>query len=309
MVFVAISITNEKVAAPDRAALVGIFLIPLIWGIGFPLTHNAVARIDPGLYAFLRSLVALLALLPFALPAVLKANRRTVIGGLILGCFSALNILGQSYALSYVSSATTAFLVCLNIVFIPFVMYALGQGAPSKIDLWSVVIGLIGAYIILGPKFNNFSVGYLWGGLAAFAIAMTISIIGKLTSGTVAINRLALSFYQILFGLLAMLYFPFTRSWEPVLEGSVLIAVLFMGMFSTALAIYLQTKFQQRVGGTRTSLIFNLDLVFASLFGLLNKEALSLSQIIGGSVIFLASMLEPTVGSLKKILARVSHRH
>lgn len=301
----AISITSEKAPASDRSALLGIFLIPLIWGIGFPLTHNAVSRIDPGLYAFLRSLVALIALFPFALPKVMKANRRTLLGGIVLGCFSALNILGQSYALSYVSSATAAFLVSLNIVFIPFVMYALGQGAPSKIDLWSVAIGLAGAYIILGPKFDNFSAGYLWGGLAAFAIAVTISVISKLTSGASSVNRLALSFYQILFGMLAMLYFPLTKSWEPVLDGKVMVALLFMGVFSTALAIYLQTRFQQRVGGTRTSLIFNLDLVFASLFGLINKEALSFGQVVGGSVIFLASMLDPAVKIFRKALGKI----
>jgi len=223
---------------------------------------------------------------------------------MVLGFFSALNILGQSYALSYVSSATAAFLVSLNIVFIPFALYLLGLGAPSRTDLWSVVIGLLGAYIILGPTFGNFSIGYLWGALAAFAIAMTISTIGKLTAGTVVINRLALSFYQILFGMLPMLYFPLTKSWAPVVEGQVIVAVLFMGVFSTALAMYLQTRFQQRVGGTRTSLIFNLDLVFAGLFGLINKEALSMSQIVGGSVIFLASMVEPLAGLLKKKFGR-----
>ena len=56
-----------------------------------------------------------------------------------------------------------------------------------------------------------------------------------------------------------------------------------------------------RVGSTRTSVIFNLDLVFASLFGLLNKEPLSSAQVVGGAIIFLASMLESTQSLLKKL--------
>lgn len=30
-----------------------IFLIPVIWGLGFPITHNAVSQVDAGIYAFL----------------------------------------------------------------------------------------------------------------------------------------------------------------------------------------------------------------------------------------------------------------
>ncbi|MFF9017974.1 DMT family transporter [Streptomyces sp. NPDC014870] len=278
----------------DRVALAAIFAIPLIWGIGFPLTHNAVEVVDPGLYAFARSLVATVALLPFALPVALRASRKAVLGGLVLGLFSALNIVSQSYALHYLSSASTAFCVTMCIVFIPFVSAALGQGWPSKVDLASVVVGVIGAFIVLGPDLDDISVGYLWGGLAAFAIAMTISIIGKLTSEPESgqVDRLALGFFQVLFGTLALLYFPFKRDLAPLTETRVWIAVVFMGVLSTALAIYLQTRYQRRVGSARTSVIFNLDLVFASLFGLVNRESLSLSQIFGGAVIFLASMLE-----------------
>ncbi|MGW4160207.1 DMT family transporter [Streptomyces sp. NPDC004788] len=288
----------------DRVALLAIFSIPLIWGIGFPLTHNAVAVVDPGLYAFARSLVAMVAMLPFALPVALRANRKAVLGGLVIGLFSALNIISQSYALHYLSSASTAFCVTMSIAFIPFIMPLLGQGRPSKMDLASVAVGIVGALIVLGPDLDDLSVGYLWGAFAAFAIAMTICLIGKLTSGPGEVNRLALGFFQILFGTVALLYFPFQRDLEPLTHTNVWIAIVFMGVMSTALAIYLQTRFQRRVGNARTSVIFNLDLVFASLFGLVNREALGLSQIVGGAVIFLASMLEGTRDLLVKMFRK-----
>ena len=290
---------SEK--AKDRVAFWAIFAIPLIWGIGFPLTHNAVAHIDPGLYAFARSLVAVLALLPFALPFVLKANRRTVIGGLLLGGFSALNIVSQSYALSYLSSASTAFCVTLSVVFIPFVMLAMRQGMPSRIDIVSVLIGLVGAYVFLGAQLDGLNIGYAWGLAAAFAIAMNICIVGKLTSQQSGIHRLALAFFQLLFGTVALAWFPFNRPLEPLVRTEVWIAIVFMGVMSTALAVVLQTRYQQRVGSTRTSVIFNLDLVFASLFGLLNKEPLTIAQVAGGAVLFLASSLESALGLVKKL--------
>ncbi|MDF3933461.1 DMT family transporter [Pseudomonas citronellolis] len=286
--------------AQDRVAFWAIFSIPLIWGIGFPLTHNAVAHADPGVYAFARSFVALLALLPFVLPVVFKVNRQTVVGGFLLGVFSALNIVSQSYALSYLSSASAAFCVTLSVVFIPLIMLALRQGVPSRMDILSVVIGILGAYVFLGAQLELLSVGYFWGLTAAFAIAMTICIVGKLTSQYGRVNRLALAFFQILFSTIILAYFPLNRSIEQLARTEVWIAVVFMGVMATALAVVLQTRFQQRVGSTRTSVIFNLDLVFAGLFGLLNREPLVVSQVIGGAVLLLASSLESALGVIKK---------
>lgn len=299
---------RETERGSDRVALLAIFAIPLIWGIGFPLTHNAVAEIDPGLYAFARSLVATAALAPFALPVALRANRRTLIGGLVLGVFSAINMMSQSYALSYLSSASTAFCVTMSIAFIPFVMLLLGQGWPSRMDLASVGVGIVGAFIVLGTHLDHISVGYAWGGVAAFAIAVNICVIGKLTSQPGKVDRMALAFFQLLFGSLALLYFPFHYRLAPLGHTKVWIAVCFMGVMSTALAIFLQTRFQRRVGSARTSVIFNLDLVFASLFGLINGESLTVSQIAGGSVIFLASMLEGAQSTFGKGMRRLRRR-
>lgn len=286
----------------DSKALFAIFLIPVIWGIGFPLTHNAVQDINPGLYAFFRALVAAIALLPLAFKHLRANNKKTVIGGALLGLFSALNTLGQSYALKDLSSATTAFLVTLNIIFIPFLFYAFSRIKPSLIDILSVAMGVLGAYIILGPTFNNFSTGYLWGGLAAFSIAMTIALVSKITTTQKEepINRVLLSFYQILFCMIFLLYFPIAKSWEPMINPKVWGAIIYMGIFSTALAVFLQITYQKQVGATRTSIIFNLDLVFASLFGLINKEPLYTHQIIGGLTIFIAAMIEPIVVFIKK---------
>lgn len=279
----------------DRIAFWAIFLVPILWGIGFPVTHNAVKLIDPGLYVFLRAAVAIVVMLPFVWSSLRQSSRRIVLGGFLLGMTSAINSVGQAYALQYLPSATVAFLVTLNIVFVPFVIMAMGQGKPSRIDLLSIAIGVLGAYVILGPVFGQLSMGYVWGLINALFIAIAIGIVGTLSPGMTRSERLSLSFYQVLFTLLLLLYFPFSRDWSPVSTFPVWSAIIYMGMFSSAAAILLQVTFQQRVGNTRTAVIFNLDLVFASLFGLINREQLSPTQIIGGSIIFLASMIEPLI--------------
>ncbi len=96
------------------------------------------------------------------------------------------------------------------------------------------------------------------------------------------------------------MYFPLSsESWQPLTNITVWGAVLYMGILSTALAIFLQINFQKQVGATRTSLIFNLDLVSASIFGMVNKEPLYANQILGGLAIFIAAMLEPIINLRK----------
>ena len=294
------SIRNTDSSLGDKSALGFILLIPLIWGIGFPVSHNAVLMVDPGLFAFSRSLLALLALLPFALRALRKTERRIVLAGLVLGIFNGLNFLASSIALSQLNSATTAFVVTLNIVFVPFLGLILKTGKISAIDMLAVLLGLLGAYVIFGGQLQHISFGYVWGILSAFAIAVNICVVGKLTADDPKIDRLSLGFYQIFFTTLTLAYFPFTQDLAMLRVPTVWGAIVYQGLFATALVIYLQMKFQHRVGSARTAVIFNLDLVFASLFGLLNKEALSAPQVLGGAIIFLASMLESLGGFLKK---------
>lgn len=63
-------------------------------------------------------------------------------------------------------------------------------------------------------------------------------------------------------------------------------------------------KFQRDVGATKTALILNLDLLFAGIFGLINGEALSSAQIVGGCVAFIASVFQDIIVQIKKYFCR-----
>jgi hypothetical protein len=78
------------------------------------MCRHAVALVEPGLFAFSRSLVAMLVLFPFAFRSLLKADRGVVLGRMFLGVFNSLNFLASSYALRDLNSATTAFVVTPN---------------------------------------------------------------------------------------------------------------------------------------------------------------------------------------------------
>ncbi|MCC2624330.1 MAG: hypothetical protein K0R14_203 [Burkholderiales bacterium] len=276
----------------NRLAFWAIFIIPVFWGIGFPLTHNAVATFNPGLFAFYRQVVATICLLPIALWSFKEINKRIIIGGLLLGLFNTLSILSQSYALSIINSAMTAFFITLNIIFVPFLVLIFRAGKFKTIDITIVSLGIISILVTFNGNLNSFSRGDLFGLFAAFTIAMNITMVQIMTKHQ-SMNRLLLSFFSVMFGMLFLSYYPIIyTSYGLFKSSSVWAAIIYQGAISTALAVVLQMLFQKKVGPTRTGVILNLDLVFASLFGLVNGELLTLSQILGGIIAIFASFFQ-----------------
>jgi len=276
----------------NKVAFWAIFIIPIFWGIGFPLTHNAVAAFNPGLFAFYRQAVATICLLPFALWSFKKINQKIIFGGFFLGICNTFSIVSQSYALSTINSAMTAFFITLNIIFVPFLAIIFRVAGLKLIDIIVVLLGVISILVTFNGHLNSISRGDLFGLLAAFSIAMNIVIIQVMTKHE-SMNRLLLSFFSVMFGMFFLSYFPASYAYRGLFSDiTIWGAIIYQGAISTALAVVLQMLFQKKVGPTRTAVILNLDLVFASLFGLINGEWLTLSQVLGGIIALFASFFQ-----------------
>ncbi len=288
----------------NKKATLFIFIVPIVWGLGFTLTHNAVIVVNPGLFTFYRQLTASICLLPFALPYFKQINRQVLFWAFTLGLLTLSSVLCQAFALMTLSSAQIAFFVTLNILFVPF-LAGLFQVAKLKlIDMGAVVIGIISVLITFGGTLGNFGVGGLLGLGASLSIALsivTVSIMVKKCSA----NRMLLTFLSIAFGAILLIPFPIYYTIpDQINHSSIWSTILFQGCISTAVAYFIQMKFQRDVGTTKTALILNLDLFFAGIFGLINGEALSTAQIIGGCVAFIASVFPDIVEILKKYIKR-----
>lgn len=276
------------------------FIIPLVWGLGFTLTHNAVQSIHPGIFAFLRQLIAFLVLLPFCHSLFRQINFTVLKWSFLFALWGTISILCQSFALTTLNSAQTAFYVTLNIIFVPIFSYVLRVGKVSFVDLGAVTLGVISIVVSLGVSFDNFGIGDIFGLCAAVSIALNI-VTAQIMLTKCNIDRRLLALVSIGFGVIMLSYFPIHYSASISITSDIILAVLFQGAISTALASYLQLKYQRRIGATKAALILNLDLVFASLFGTLNGEILNINQIIACIIAFTATIFNDIVLKIKKI--------
>ncbi|CAI1775250.1 DMT family transporter [Serratia ficaria] len=282
----------------DWKAIGIMLLIPLIWGIGFPLTHNAVSDVEPGVYIFGRYLIALLVITPFALKAGIRVSTKTLIASMAIGIMQMGSAFFQAKALQTISSAETAFCVCLSAAIIAVYEFCYYRRIPAG-DAIAVVLSLLGVALMSGLYLNGLGIGYMYGLMAAFCISAAIIITGFL-SRLLDVSRFTLVFWQLLAGTLIMSYWPVAHGVSGMFKMHVIVAVLFAGVFVSAVCLFIQVTWQRRITDTQTALIFNMDLVFASLFGLINGESISVWQASGCLMMMLAISATPVMQMLSK---------
>lgn len=285
----------------DWKAIGIMLLVPLIWGIGFPLTHNAVSDVEPGLYVFGRYLIALLVITPFALKYGIKIPTKTFAASLTIGVMQMGSAFFQAKALQTISSAETAFCVCLSAAIIAIYEFCYYRRIATG-DTIAVILSLLGVVLMSGLHSSGLSAGYGYGLMAACCISAAIVLTGFL-SRLFSVSRFTLVFWQLVAGTLILSYWPVTHGISGMFKTHVVVAVLFAGVFVSAICLFIQVTWQRRITDTQTALIFNMDLVFASLFGVINGESISVLQVWGCILMMLAISATPAMqilGETKK---------
>lgn len=273
-------------------------LATLMWGITFPLTRNALTEVDPFVFVSLRFALATLVLLPSAWILFHKTTKPVLWGSLIIGLLNAAAYLCQTIGLQTVHSARAAFITGASVIFVPFLAPLFKLDKPSIIDIVCAFIGLFGLYILLGITHLHISSGDLWVFLGAISFSLQITYLQRLNKDIGEYQLLA--FYQLLFTVPFALLFTKGHSFSAALQPQALIGILFCAVFATSLAYYLQNKYQKFTSAHKAALIFALEPVFASLFGILiNHESLAKTTIYGG-LLLLLSLILPTFFRIEK---------
>lgn len=270
----------------------------LMWGITFPLTRNALTEVDPFVFVTLRFALATLVLLPSVWVLFHKTTKSILFGSLIIGILNAVAYLCQTIGLETVHSARAAFITGSSIIFVPFLAPLFKLNKPSGLDMLCALIGFLGLYVLMGITHFHITPGDLWVFFGAISFSLQITYLQRLNK--VIDNYQLLAFYQLLFTVPFVLLFTKGHSFSAALQPQALIAIVFCAVFATSLAYYLQNKYQKLTSVSKAALIFALEPVFASIFGvLINHESLAKTTIYGG-LLLLLSLILPNLINIEK---------
>lgn len=142
-----------------------------------------------------------------------------------------------------------------------------------------------------GPAFGD---GLTLGCAAAYAVHITL--VEKLSPGKPVLALVGVQVWGVALASAACLPFrPLRIEWT----GSLVGALIFSGVFSSVVAISLQTWAQSKTSSVRAALIFSLEPVFAAGYSVaLGRERLGKVELLGGVLIVLGVVIGEVGGSL-----------
>lgn len=252
-----------KIPQQFRAASALVFLC-VLWGTSFPLTKTVLD--NTGVFTFLsvRFLLGAAALYPFVrkgLKAQMLSTRRA---GAILGFWMFLGFILQAGGMKFTTASMSGFLTGTLVVMVPLLAGPLLKDRIRLRHLAAALSALAGVFILTRPDSLKINIGDVMTLGCAFSFAMQMIYVQKYGTGE---NSGTLAFWQVLaVGVLCLpiagLYEGFRGLDQPIVWAY----AGYAAVFCTAIAFYLQCRFQPQTTAQAAALIYSLEPVFASLF-------------------------------------------
>jgi drug/metabolite transporter (DMT)-like permease len=263
-----------------EAALIG---AALLYGVTFPLVHDALDDITPFAYLVGRFGIATLLLAPVTIGALRTRGperRMLVRAGLVAGVILFGGYATQTIGLQYTSASTSAFLTGLYVIITPVIESAISRRLPRPPVIAGIVVATVGLYLLTGADVH-LGRGELFTLACAVLFAWHIVYIGAYTH---VLRPLPFGSLQIAaVGLLSVA--PAAEQGVGSLSALAVFAVIFTGVACSAVALPLQLWGQQRIPATRAALILLAEPVFAGIAGYVNGERLDATQLTGAVAI------------------------
>ena len=260
--------------------------IVIVWGSTFALIKNILNLIPPYTFLTYRFLLATLVLMIIFWKRIRGINKTILRKGFLIGIFLFLGYTFQTVGIKYTSATKAGFITGLSVVLVPIISVFFIKEKVSRNSIIGAFLALIGLWFLNYTNSFSFNFGDFLVLLCAFSFAMHITSVGLYTKKIdyVLLVIVQLATVSILSLFLAVIFE------RPALNLSysfnVWWGIIFMGVFATAFAFYMQNRFQRYSTATKTAIIFSGEPIFAAVFAyLLLGEMVGLIAWAGGLLI------------------------
>ncbi len=260
----------------------GLIYCAAIWGSTFIVTKAALNAVDPLVMVGIRFAVSAALLLPWALRR--PSFKAHIKEGFLLSLFLSTLYLTQTVGLLYTTASNSGFITGLFIIFVPVFMYLLRRQKPTRLQAASAALALAGMWLLTGGA-SGFNLGDALTLAAAASYAVHLVVTDKFVKAEA--DTVLLAFHQ--FWLVSAIAFA-----AALLRGSSFAVagaagwgvILFLAVFPTLTAFFIQMLAQRHSEPFKVGIIFTLEPVFAALFAwTLGGEKFVAARAAGGLLI------------------------
>ena len=287
--------SRGQLAGVSRRLDVGLFVVlPLVWGLSFPAITVGLEYIPPVLFAAFRYDVAAVIMLAYALVFVRgwrptgRHNQAAILGGgvfMIAG--NGLLFIGQQT----VPSGVAAILQALVPIATALWAFPILGERVSLAGVLGIAVGFLGIGFIVQPDPSNFLAGDTVGRLLIVLQVVTVSLGGVIVQRVDPdLGTVPLTGWSMLVGALILHAVSAATGELPDLADLVaptaLGAVLYLGVFSTAIAFFIYYTILAERGAFEASLVAYVVPIVATLAGVfLLDETIGLLSIVGFALV------------------------
>jgi drug/metabolite transporter (DMT)-like permease len=286
-----------------RADLI-LLLTAFIWGLAFVYQRSGMDHIGPVTFTFGRFLIGALAILPLwyvmekpkQIFAFNKVNRNAALLGLVLTS----GMLLQQWGMVYTTAGRAGFLTGVYLVFVPLI----GLFFRNKTE-WPTWVGmslaLAGLYFMAQIEAEEIFTGDILVLISSLLFALHIIFTGMIANDASPFRLIFVQFTvaAVITGLLVPIFE--TWDWQGIRDA--MVALLYVGVLSSAVGFCLQVVGQRTAPASHTAIILSFESVLAAFCGWwLLDEYLTQTEFIGCGLILAGGL----VSQLKVLLKQSS---
>lgn len=275
-------------------SILGLILTTMIWGGSFVAMKNSVDILEPTFLLAVRFTIATAALLLVFHRNLKYLNRDSLKCGLILGVLLELSYLFQTYGIKYTTASKNAFITTLYVILVPFLLWGVSKRRPKAKNIIAAVMAVIGLALLTLEGDLGINLGDFLTLICGLCFALHMVYIDKFTEHH---DPVCLTILQI--GVVAV------SNWflVPVLDGvdaycftalmdrDMIIALLYLAIFSTMIGFLLQNVCQKYLSANTTALLLSMESVFGALFSVLLLHEVLAGKMLFGCILMFAAVV------------------
>lgn len=275
-----------------------LLVVAAIWGTGFIATQIAIdAGFSSQFIMLVRFSVAAI-IFGIAFRKCLQTMKKTdLAGGFLCGVLLFSSFFLQTVGLKYCTPSNNAFITATNIIFVPFLSWAVFRMYPQRKAFIGAILCFAGVWILSWQPSDAavfFGKGELLtlGGAVCFAFHTVCLGYFARNVDTKKLNFIQLATAAIF----SVLFFVVgDRNIAQFLPTKYHLSVLYLAFFSTCIAYFIQTAAQKHLPPSRVAVIIATESLFASMLSVaLGFESIKPNLLFGGLLILLAVMIVET---------------
>lgn len=292
------SLKKGNVRFPVTESL--LLLVAIFWGTSYGLTKSALAYTSVLVFISIRFSITFLCLLPVVIRDFRRGLNKDWKIAIPTGFILSAIFFCEVFGVSQTSASNAAFLISMSVILTAFAELLINKKKVSN-TLWGLTAcSVAGVLLLTSEESVEFSLnsGDYFILTAALLRALMVTMTKRFTEGKAITTSTLTSLQSLIVALVAIVcavtYLPTSEFVVPA-SWEFWLTVIYLVLFCTLFAFYVQNYAVRRTSPTRVSLLMGSEPLFGALFAMAwLQESFTTMQVIGGVLILFSVVVTST---------------